>query len=702
MPEFPLLSSGFGAAAFLALSIFIGSGPSISAPARWLLGASVISATWLACQMVFWGHFPDALELDILRIVEISRTLCWLGFLNSMLGEASARTELQRVRRRMTWVTATFCLIALVALAARMLPATDAYGDLLRKIGNFSALALAVVGLWLIEQLFRNADAERRWAIKYFCLSVGAMFVFDFALYADGVLFGRVDPALWTGRGAANGLAVPLLAVAARRNREWKPNLYLSRTFVFHGTALLGVGLYLLAMSGVGYYLRIFGGNWGNALRAVFLFAGLVLLVSIVGSAGVRARLRLFLSKHFYRDKFDYGEVWLSFTQRLSQGDSRPEVLNDTILRAIADIMEATGGALWLKSVTGDYRVAATWALEVQRLREISGEHALISTLAGTSGVIDVQAEAERVTLDSDARVPNWLLELPRAWLLIPIVHREELLAIVLLCESRTGQSLTWEDQTLLGTLGRQAAGYLALMQATEELGTARQFEAFNRLSAFLVHDLKNVVAQLSLVIRNSERHRDNPEFISDAFNTIGDAVSKMNRMLANLRHTQSGPSETLQVDACAREALSMVSQRAPRPVVENEVPGQHIVGNRDRFMAALEHLLQNAQEATGPNGHVTLRIARSGSQVSIEIRDDGCGMSREFIQNRLFRPFDTTKGKAGMGIGVYESLHVINGMGGRLEVDSCVGAGTTFLILLPAADVESAPVAAQFREKTA
>ncbi len=692
MPDFQTVSSALGAASFLAFTVSLLIGRDHSSIGRWLVITSASSAVWLATQYLATGGYMAAISPFVLSFVEVARSLAWFGLLFAILRqnlrEASSRDTRLRQTRYVLLLGSTVMLGVLLTAQVNDAIRSNPW---ISKVILTTFLMYSVVGLMLVEQLFRNTSADRRWAVKYLCLGIGAIFAYDFVLYADAVLFNRIDNAIWTGRGAANAIAVPLIAVAAARNREWKTNLFVSRQIVFHSTALLGVGVYLLVMAGAGYYLRTVGGEWGTALRFVFSFAGLLLLIVIIGSAGIRSRLKLFLSKHFYRNKYDYGEVWLSFTNRLSQGDTNPGELRETMLRAVADIMDATGAVMWQKSVNDAFVVAANWEVDGQVLREIPSDHPIIGALKPGNLIIDVRAEAEDATIDGSSRVPMWLLEFPRAWLLVPIVHRDELLAILLLCEPRAQQRLSWEDRTLLGTLGRQAASYLALMHATEELTDSRQFDAFNRLSAFLVHDLKNVVAQLSLVTRNAERHGGNPEFIADAFNTIGDAVAKMNRMLNNLKHTHAGPTDLLDIDRAVQEAVKNAANRLPRPSLELVQVGTRVFGNRDRLLATLEHLLQNAQEATPEDGHVSVRVARIDHHVVIEVTDSGCGMTPEFIQNRLFKPFETTKGKGGMGIGVYESLHVARDMGGRLTVESSPGRGAVFRLWIPEAEASRA-----------
>ena len=684
MPNFSVVASFTGALCFIALALVQFVNNRSALVARAIIAASVISAAWLGVHAAYYSEDLPALGFTGLQLLEVLRNLAWLAVFAAIFHAGDQTGSASRRYRRLLVGANAAAFVAVATFVANRYQWSGLSVAALSKTALLSFLSLAIIGLILIEQLYRNVARERRWSIKFLCLGVGAIYAYDFVLYADGLLFNQLNPALWAGRGAANAVAVPLIAISASRNRGPQLNLFVSRQLAFHSTALLGVGAYLLAMASVGYALRAYGGEWGSALRVVFLFAALVLLVTLLGSAGLRSRLRLFLAQHFYRNKYDYGEVWLSFTNRLSKIEDDPGELRGAMLKAIADIMDATGGALWQRGAASTFTPTANWEIESAVLQEIPEDHPLIDALGSVGHVIDIREEATRASLSEHTAIPFWLLEYPRAWLLIPIVHREKLVAFVLLCQPRTEPRLSWEDRALMTTVGRQAASYLALMDATAALADARQFEAFNRLSAFLVHDLKNVVAQLSLVTRNAEKHRGNPEFITDVFTTVGDAVAKMNRMLGNLRHAQSGPTSVLDLHDVVREAVAQLGARLPAPRVLGTAEALQVVGNRDRVVAAIEHLLQNAQDATPPEGSIQVRLAHTDERAIVEIIDTGSGMTQDFIQNRLFKPFDTTKGKAGMGIGVYESLHIVTSVGGRLTVESTPSSGTTFKILLP------------------
>ena len=273
-----------------------------------------------------------------------------------------------------------------------------------------------------------------------------------------------------------------------------------------------------------------------------------------------------------------------------------------------------------------------------------------------------------------------------QAWLVVPLSQGQELNGFLVLAQGNAHQVLNWEDHDLLKAAGGQVAGYVALLESSEALSEARQFEAFHRLSAYVVHDLKNIAAQLALVVANSDRHKANPVFVEDAFGTVANATGRMNRLLAQLRTERaSGRISSLALAEAVRLAIAVRIAQPPKPtlhIVQGHDPWVRV--DRDRLIAVLEHLIQNAQEATGPKGQVDIRIRSQEQTAVVEIRDNGCGMDERFIRERLFRPFTTTKGNAGMGIGVYESREFALGAGGELTVDSRPQKGTLFSLHLP------------------
>ncbi len=690
MSAFAVLAGSLGVAAFLLLTLVVVILYRQSPLGRPVLLAGLLTSAWMVVQVAYYLELALPGGIYLVQVLEVCRNVSWVYVLGNMLSRSPDRAYAATVRT-LYWAFGIAAVVPVIGGAAAVLDfsITGLRIDYV-KLVLLAFLAQAVFALALVEQVYRNTYPDARWSIKHLCFAVGGMIAYDFYLYAEAVLFNQITPDIWGARTAVDALAVPFILIAVARNNKLRPNLFVSRKVVFHVTAVFSAGAYLLLMSAAGYYVKIYGGSWGGALRIVFFCLALVVLMSLIASTQLRSRLRIFVARHFYRNNYDYQEAWLSFTDRLAQIGDDPKDLRETLLKAITDVMDSTGGLMWHKAPNGSFAVVAQWVTEPPKSVVLDEEHALIVRLQRADAVIDLEDEAARSTIDQDLAVPVWLLDMPRAWIVVPIIHRDELLAFVVLEASRTGSDLTWEDRQLLRTLGHQAAGYLALLRVTEALADARQFDAFNRLSAFLVHDLKNVVAQLSLLVRNAEKHRANPEFITDAFNTISDAVSKMNRMMTNLRQSnvEHQSTELVDVVAAAQKAAAHAAARVPVPTLHWAGEQLTVVANRDGLVDVFEHLLQNAQDATPESGQIDIWLRGSGDKALIEISDTGCGMSEEFLKDHLFKPFDTTKGKAGMGIGVYESLHVVTSIGGKLTVTSQPGAGTRFSIVLPLHEV--------------
>jgi putative PEP-CTERM system histidine kinase len=310
----------------------------------------------------------------------------------------------------------------------------------------------------------------------------------------------------------------------------------------------------------------------------------------------------------------------------------------------------------------------------------------MITFLGTRQWIIDMDEYASTPERYGNLELPGWLQELANARLVLPLMHHSDLEGFVVLGQPRAEVSLNWEDHDLLKTVGRQAASYLRLIKISDALSEARQFEAFNRLSAYVVHDLKNLVAQLSLVVTNARKHMHKPEFVTDAIQTVDNAVGKMNRMLVQLRkeHVVSGPDKVIDLSQMVAQVVKERATMAPVPTTNNLVDEILTMADPDRLAAVIGHIIQNAQEATPVEGKVEVSLQEIDEWVVLTVEDNGCGMDEQFVRSRLFRPFDTTKGNAGMGVGAYEVREFARACGGDVEVSSEPGRGTTFVLRLP------------------
>ncbi|NKC12950.1 MAG: PEP-CTERM system histidine kinase PrsK [Gammaproteobacteria bacterium] len=679
------LSYGFGGGLYLLLSVLLFTAWRGRVQGGLMLTVSVLSTLW--CFALAYYASSGTPGLLMLMILEALRAAAWLVFLLRLLGFGSGKNSDGRADVR--WL-AHAVWIALTCFGLWFAAALTVHGTQLITANSVLSVAmgfvaLAVLGLVLIEQLYRNTRRELRWAIKLLCLGSGGLFAYDLFLYADAMLVKQIDITLWRARGAIHGLVVPMLVVAAARNPQWSLEVFVSRRVVFHSAALLGAGIYLIAMSFAGYYIRIYGGEWGAVAQTVFLFGALVMLVLLLASGQIRSRLRLALNKHFFRDKYEYREEWLKFTYTLSDSADDRE-LRENVVGGIANAMESPGGILWMRRAKSHFVPTAAAQLDLPEGCVLPIDASMIRFLSTSGWVIFLDEVNTGKQHYKNLVLPDWLGTLWRPWLVVPLIYGESLIGFIILARSAAARRLNWEDTDLLKTMGRQAATHLAMMRASEALAEARQFEAFNRLSSFVVHDLKNVAAQLSLVTANAKRHLDNPEFVADAMSTVENATARMNRMLAHLRKgkIEETATKVINIGPVMEKVVEARSADQPRPELKVVNPGLTVNADPERLATVVEHIVQNAQEATENDGEVVVSLRFDEDSVVIEIADSGCGMDADFIASRLFKPFDTTKGNAGMGIGVYESREFVESCGGELEVNSNKGLGTTFALRFP------------------
>jgi putative PEP-CTERM system histidine kinase len=685
LPPFNVASAGYGLAlvAHLALALYLArSGRSVTGTqvARWpVLAALLATVAWCAASLLglVWNDYAAD---HLTQAADLLRYGFWFLFLLLLLprdvdGQPSPATRL--MRRAAAGCLASAALLML--LQALGLLAGD-----LSRLAIAAALALPVCGLLMVEQLFRNLREDQRWNAKPVCLGLACVFAFDIYLFSEGLLFGTLDRDALAVRGAVHALAVPFLLVAARRSPNWIAKLHVSRAAAFYSASLLLAGGYLLFMAAVGYYVRFFGGEWGRALQLGLVVAALAMLGMLAFSGAFRSWLRVFVGKHFYSYRYDYREEWLRFTAMLSARRS-PQETGEMIVRGLARMVECPAGSLWTRQgSSGDYVQTAAW--NTPRVPETEAARSSLARFLATQGwVIDLDEFRSSPRKYGELALPTWLLGAKNGWLVVPLLVGDELQGFVVLARPLTAIKLNWEVLDLLKTAGRQAAGYLAQMQATEELLDARKFEAFNKMSAFVVHDLKNIVAQLSLMLKNAERLHDNREFQQDMLLTVESSLEKMKRLMLQLREGAKPPGggRGVELQPIVRRLVAMA--RAQGRTLDTD-EGEHLFtrGHDDRLERVLGHLVQNALDATPAAGRVWLRTARSAGSVRVEVGDTGSGMTEEFVRTQLFRPFSSTKA-SGMGIGSFESAQYVRELGGSIDVASRPGEGTVFTVLLPA-----------------
>ena len=616
-----------------------------------------------------WG--VAAYSADVLRY------LCWLIFIALFFKAGTLR----RFLARWGWAVGVAGLLGVPVLIMLLQiwagPAAN----------TFLMVLLALGTLILVEQLFRNLPEGSVWSAKPVCLGLAGMSAFDLYLFSQGALFRNMDPEALSVRPLVHAMMVPLLLLATTRHRNWISKIQVSHKVIFHSATLVLAGLYLLFIAGVGYYMRFFGGDWGGALQVGLIFVALVIATALALSEALRAKLRVLLGKHFFRYRFDYREEWLKFTATLSI-PVHPSEAGQNLVRGLADMLESPAGALWLLRPDGSqYRQVARWNMASVTHGEDQNS-SLATFMRATGWVVNFQEFRASPGRYVDLRLPEWLANDPQAWLVVPLWQGDSLLGFVVLASPRTPVEVNWEVNDLLKTAGRQAASFLAQIQATEALLESRKFEAFSRMSAFVVHDLKNIVTQLSLMMKNAKRLQGNPEFQADMLMTVENSLERMRQLMLQLRGSATPGTASAGVNlGTIAERLASDALGRGRALTLNVSPHVYTRGQADRVERIIGHLVHNALDATDAQGRVWLKVDRFASHARVEVGDNGQGMTEEFVQTRLFKPFQTTKA-SGMGIGTYESFQYVQELGGKLSVDSQVGKGTVVCLLLPLIEV--------------
>jgi putative PEP-CTERM system histidine kinase len=660
---------------FALLAILLATSWRGHRPGAYLIAASIINAVWGFT--LAWNTGRSPVAPLVIFVLEVARMTSWVIFLAHLAGQIGVSRNLR---------LASIALCMLVMLGGVGIWVDDIWfggsGDFGRILFP-GGLAIALIGLLLTEQLYRNAAPEARSGLKALVLGVGGIFAYDLFLYSQAVLFDAIDSSTWSARGLVNLFFVPAIAIAARRNPDWELRIFVSRQVVFYTTTLIAVGIYLLLMSLGGYLLLRFGGSWGALARIVFLTGAVLVLLVLLFSSTLRSHLRVFLSKHFFHNRYDYREEWMRLIGTLAEFEQSST--REVAVRAVAQIMDSPAGALWIYSQSESKFLLDARYNYAQDVSDISADDLLITFIAKDNWIVDIAEFARDPDLYEGLELPQWVQRLSGVWLFVPLVFGQELLGLIMLTKAPGLLKLNYEDRDLLKTAGNHVAVHLAQARSDRLLTEAQQFETYNKLTAFLMHDLNNLIAQQSLIVSNAEKHKRNPEFVDDAISTIAGSVERMQRVMEQLKRGRGRKSnKPVQLRFLASAAVDGCMNRLPRPNLVLKNDDAVVNTSLDDFVMVLTHLIRNAQDATPEDGEVMVELDSDHDYARVIVKDGGTGMTQEFIREKLFRPFESTKGSEGMGIGAYQAREFARGLGGDVLVTSVAGEGTEMTIYVP------------------
>lgn len=614
---------------------------------------------------------------------ESLRNLAWLAFLFQMVRSARAQPRT---------VTAVYLALMLVLagqpvvehwMAGATLPANLAAlafdtAMLLRMIFVVGALVLA-------NNLYSVADAETRASLRVPLTALAAMWLYDLNLYATGYLNGGLSNDMLALRGVLMIFAVPFFALAANRPGGWK--LTLSRKIAYRSLSLFAILGYLVTMIAVAQLLRAVGGTVASGAQVLLVLGMSLAALILLPSDRFRAWFKVKATKHFFQHRYDYRAEWIRFTETIGRPGDGTAPFHERVIKAAADISDSPAGLLLAPGDNGRLQLQARFNWPTADVPAQACTAGTIGYFQATGRIVELDAlRAGHDKLTDSRAIPDWVLAESNAWAIVPLVHFDRLAGLVVLSRPLVERRLDWEDLDLLRLVGRQLASYLAEARSQEALREADQFDEFNRRMAFVMHDIKNLVSQLSLVARNAERHAHNPEFRADMIATLQNSVGKMNTLIRRLTGYARATGEGLRAFDAERVVRSVVTDKARRhSVIVSSTQRLMLMADPVQLEQVLSHLIQNAIDASRADTPVYVSMARDGLNGVIEIVDHGSGMSAEFVRAKLFKPFISSKAD-GFGIGAYEARLLVEAMHGRIEVESREGEGSRFTIHLPLA----------------
>ena len=647
-----------------------------------LVIAAFITMVWAG--ILAWDSYNPTLTVQELILCETLRFGGWIFGTIQQLKHSNQNRKLQRgpfLLIQLLWVTASILFVAI--LPALIDNKTQAY-----QLYVWSCMLLSILCIVSVEQLFRNSPHNR--INKVYSLGLAAFLLYDLYLFSYALLFGKLDAEIWRARGAVNGsaalfLSFGLLAVSSQSSPK-QNRVAISRPLAFYTTGLTTAGFFLALMAAGGYYIKSYGGNWGTVIQVTLIFSALISISVVFVSDSARANLSVYIDKHFFVHKYDYRSQWLSLIHHLTSTPDIDEDPHQKALRAITDVVKCKGGMLWMDNQFGRFIPVATLNMAYPSKEfEEESESDFCRILRDQEWVFSPAAAKDHEVSNFNEYLPNWCSEIEDLWLIIPMLVDSNLIGFVLLSSPPAEFELSWEDLDLFKTVGREVASYISRNEAAELLAQSKQFDAFNKLSAFVMHDLKNLIAQQALVVENAAKHKENPAFIDDMIRTIDNSVQRMSNLLKKLQQTQPTSGRQLELKSVIINSVKKCQDRMPPPTLRIMEDSLKVVADEDNLEMIVTHVIKNAQEATPADGYVDVTLrSEDNTQAIIEVEDNGCGMDSEFLKNRLFRPFDTTKSGKGMGIGVYQTREFIRNLGGDVLVKSEAGIGTTFTIRIP------------------
>jgi len=557
--------------------------------------------------------------------------------------------------------------------------------------GKAWAITMLLITLAILinfEKTFRASVGMARWRIKYLILGVALIFGVRVYILSQMLLFSGYGPEFANLMLVALLLGCVLIGVGQLRSSFREFDIYPSRAMLQGSATVILAGVYFVIVGILAQWVALLGGIANFPAQALVLLLGVVGVTVMFLSERFRTSLRRFISRHFRRPEHDFRKLWTEFTRRTSSVLDTA-TLGKNAAEVIAESFHVLGVTVFR---VGPESPGFEWLHSTEKRGALSGPQIDAGSLAGLAK----RAQPFVLEAERDAWAEALRECCPKNFhhggdrLVVPLVAAERLVGVMVLADRVNGVPYSHEELDLLKCIGDQLAGALLNCSLTDEVLQAKELEAFQTLSTFFVHDLKNAANGLSLMLQNLPTHFDDPEFRTDTIRGVGRTVERINQLimkLSSLRRELQLSTTPCRFDLLCAEVLDGLDatmdgrKRLKRDLLP--VPLQSL--DEQAMRSVVTNLVANAREALPEGGQVSVGTRLVTAGVEFVVADNGCGMSPEFIKTLLFRPFHTTKTN-GLGIGMFQCKKIVEAHGGRISVESEPGNGTRFTILIPLA----------------
>ncbi|MBA2588382.1 MAG: PEP-CTERM system histidine kinase PrsK [Alphaproteobacteria bacterium] len=659
---------------YAVFSGMVASRGSRSRVSFFFLGATAATAV---CAQLFVFTAYDLLPDDLLfNLAGVLRDSAWLVF--------SLTLMYPQMGQRNYWRAAAVAAAMLTVLQLFLYSTSLTFGNLAGVSIDITLVRVitTILSFVLIENVLRNAPRADFWALKHWAIGLSAMLVFQLIVRIPEFLTHTYNSSLVLADPLVTLIVLPLFVICSARLPQLQLRIHSSRTFVFHTATLIAVGVLLQGTAFAAWYVRSYGGTNGTALALTVAFGGIVGVVAALVSGAVRSRIRLMINKNFFNLKYDYRVEWERAIRGLTASPEKSAA--ERALRVLCNLLDTSGGAIWLYQ-------------ESWRQFKLSGKlgaSVSMPSLSEGDDRIELLREDDRPFVEfsgeeNDKPLLAFKSFVDDGWVVLPLRYRSTLVGFVVLNRPRVSRTLDWEDESLVRILAMQATAHLVQEETAQSLADARQLEDFNKRFAFVVHDIKNTIGQLSLLVRNIAQFGDQKEFRDDMVITLSNSVERLEAMLKGLTvvgTNNPAPGARFHVVDLNELFADFVAKKTDLGyLIALQMPTTPSPVNTDSVALSrvLEHVVSNAFEASEPGAPVEIDLSVAGALFKIVVTDRGAGMTQQFIDEELFRPLRSTK-RGGFGVGGYQIRELMRDLGGDVSVESVVGSGTRVILSLP------------------